>query len=158
MALYDTIDLQWSWDGDISIGPDGDLADTKDDLIQSFVNEIQTVIKSEIGDWEQHPTLGANLSNFRGESNSRENARKMERQIISRLGGSGIVKSEDLAVRIIPTGRYEIMIMIRINAAATSRNSLRTGEPISVNLIYNSSEDSVFFLPETDLERSFRGF
>jgi len=153
VARYDAYDCSWSWDGDLSVGEDGDLADNKDDAIQSLVNEIRTVIRSETGDWQFYPQLGADLSDFLGEPNNRETGKAIEDRIISSLVGLGIVTRGDLSVRVMPVEAHAVMITITVNAEATADNSLVVGEPILVSLVYDSIEDSVFFLSVGELER-----
>lgn len=156
MANYDSNDLDWTWDGDFIIGENGDLQDTADDFIRSLETEVRTIVRSEFSDWEKHPVLGTNLSDFRGEPNTRETAEAMKSQIISRLVASGIVKRGDVTVRIVPTGPHEVLVMIRIAAASTPGNRLEVGENLVISFSYDSLEDSIFFLPVNQLERDAR--
>jgi len=149
---YDTLDLDFSWDGDLVLGSDGDLGDNRDDGIRSLENEIRTVVKSEMGDWQHHPSLGANLSEFRGEPNTREIGKKIEQRVVSSLTNTGIVRLEDLKVRVVPTSVHAILIIITVTAQATPYNRLSQGESIVVSLSYDSLEDSVFFLPPSRTE------
>lgn len=158
MANYDANDLDWSWDGDFYLGEDGDIKTADDDLVRSLENEIQTVLKSEFDDWESHPTLGANLSDFRGEPNTRETGKAIEERVLSRLTSINLVKAEDISVRVTPTSRTQVMIAITIRATPTPNNRLSIGEPIVVVLTYDTLEDSVFFLPTSKLDRDSRGF
>lgn len=158
MANYDTLDLDWSWDGDFYIGEDGDIKTNDDDLVRSLENEIQTVLKSEFDDWESHPTLGANLSDFRGEPNTRETGRAIEERVISRLTSINLVKAEDIAVRVTPTSSSQVMIAISVRAVPTPSNRLNLGERILTTLLYDTLEDSVFFIPTSKLDRDSRGF
>lgn len=156
MANYDSNDLDWTWDGDFIVGEDGDLKDTSDDFIKSLETEIRTVMRSESSEWEKHPMLGCNLSDFRGEPNTREVADLMKAQITSELIASGVVKRGDVDVRIIPTGPHEILVMINVSVASSPRNRLGPGEQLTLTFSYDSLEDSVFFLPVDQLERDAR--
>ena len=156
MANYDSNDLDFTWDGDYIVGEDGDLGDTKDDYLRSFVTEIRTIVRSEFSDWEKYPLLGCNLSDFCGEPNSRQTAANMQERIISQIVSIGIVKRGDITVRIIPTGPNEVLVMLKISTAATELNSLTPGEPLVISYSYNSLEDSIFFLPIDQLEREAR--
>jgi Fe2+ transport system protein FeoA len=156
VANYDSVDLDFTWDGDYFVGKDGDIADTSDDLIRSLENEIHTVLRSEFGDWERDIVVGANMSEFRGEPNTRETGKQVEDRIRSRLVAIGIVQGEDLNVRVIPVGPHKVMIVIHINVTATSGNRLEIGEPLAVSLTYDSLEDSVFFLEVDQAERNAR--
>lgn len=155
MANYDSVDLDFTWDGDFSVGIDGDFADNKDDLIRSLENEIHTVMRSEFDDWEKHPNLGANLSEFRGEPNSRENGRRMEERIRSRLVAIRLVSDEDVDVRVVPVQIHQVLVMVAVRATSTPNNRLEAGQPVVVQFIYDSLEDSVFYLPPSELARNF---
>ena len=50
MADYDSIDLDFTWDGDYVVGIDGDLGDTSKDLLQSLENEVRDILKAEFND------------------------------------------------------------------------------------------------------------
>ncbi len=157
MANYDAIDLSWTWDGDFIIGEDGDLADTSADYLSSLENEVRTVMRSEFTDWQEHPILGCQLSDFRGEPNTRATADAIKMRIISRLTAIGIVRQEDLSVRIVPVHAHQVLVLIDISAAATVNNGLEVGESLIVAFTYDSLEDSVFFLPPNQLELDFKG-
>lgn len=147
MGNYDSIDLDWTWDGDFILGDDGDLKDTSDDLIRSLENEIMTLVKSETTDWEINPTFAADLSDFLGEPNSRENGGRIEDRVRLKLASTGLVLSGDMEVRVVPVGAHEIMIIISVQALATSGNRLVLGEPVTIRLLYDTIENSKFFFP-----------
>jgi hypothetical protein len=153
--IYDAIDVNWSFDGDFSVGNDGDLGDTHDDLIQAKVQEIQSLVKSEVGDWKAHPGFAATLSDYRGEPNTREVGKQIEKRISFSLISNNVVRPEDLDVRVVPVGIHEVIIFIKVNAMATNRNSLQLGQPIVVTVVYNTVEDSVWFRPQDQTEREY---
>jgi len=154
MALYDSIDLNFSWDGDYIRGKDGDLEDTSDDYILSIINEIRNIVKSETLEWEKDPTLGANLADFQGEPNSRETGIAIERRIIGSITNLNIVRSGDLNVRVVPVNIEQVLIIINLNAQPTPGNSLSAGEPVKITLVYDTVERSVFFLPLNQIARA----
>jgi len=145
--------LTFTYDGDYTVGKDGDLGDTSADLIQSKIQEIQSIIKSEVGDWKAHPSFATTLSDYRGEPNTRETGKAMEQRVKSSLISNNVVRPEDLDVRVTPIGIHEVAIFIRVNAMATNRNSLELGQPVVVAVVYNSVEDSVWFKPQDQRER-----
>ena len=49
MGFYDSIDLDWSWDGDFDTGDDNDLKDTSDDYIRSLETPLFKVRPGDIG-------------------------------------------------------------------------------------------------------------
>jgi hypothetical protein len=158
MANYDNIDFSWSWSGDYEIDGSGDLKDTSFDYIQSLKNEIMTIVKSEVGDWKASPNYAATLSDYVGEPNTRENGKSIEERITSALTSNSVVNRGDLQVRVVPVNIHQVMVMIRVQAQSTAQNSLVVGEPISVNLVYDSNENNIFFMPSNLVEREKKGF
>ena len=158
MGLYDSIDLNWQWFGDYAIGKDGDLADTSNDALLSLANEIQTVCAAEFDDWAMDPNVGAGLSDFVGEANDRATGKAIENRLLSRIVAIGIVRPEDMKVRVVPVGRNEIMATITVNATATSLNNLRPGEALTVTLLYDTVEQEVFFFEYAESSRTARSF
>lgn len=155
MANYDEVDCAWTWDGDYAISDNGDLADTKSDGLQSLQNEIHTLLRSEFGDWEKHPVHASNLSDFRGEANTRQTAAAIEERIVSAITSSGLIAESDISLRITPVHQHQVLILIRINAAATPNNNLEPGDSLVVSFTYDSLEDSIFFLPPSDSAKQF---
>ena len=157
IANYDSIDSDWTWDGDFIRGNDGDFKDTSDDYIKSLRNELHSLLRSEFDDWELHPNFATNISEYRGEPNNRPIADAMRDRIKSRIVAAGLVYMEDLDVRIVPVGQSQVLTIIRINATATPANGLIVGEPLTVHFLYDSLEDSVFFLPPSKYEEEYIG-
>lgn len=147
MANYDSVDLDFTWDGDYRVADDGDLMDTSDDYTRSFVNEITTVVKADVLDWELDPTIGSTLSDFVGEANTRDNGEAIEERVRLSLIDAGIVDPEDLFVRVIPLSIHRIMISISVLTLATPNNRLSTGEPIIVTLVFDTTEGGIFVQP-----------
>lgn len=156
MGIYNAIDLQWEYDGDFAVGKDGDLKDTSYDEIQALIQEVQSVVRSKFKDWKAHPSLTANLQEFRGEPNTRQTGKRIEERIFSTLVNNSIVQAGDLNVRVVPVHIHQVAVLIRISALATPQNSLVLGQPIVITLIYDSVEDSVFYIPENKLEEDYR--
>ena len=155
MARLDEVDLYWSYDGDFGVGKDGDLLDTSDDLIQAKVQEIQSIVKSEIGDWKYHPNFAATLSDFVGKPNSRTTGTDIRDRIISVLVSNNVLSAGDFDVRVVPVDIHSVLVMIKVFAMATERNSLEQGQPIVVSLVYDTNEGSALYLPESQIERNY---
>lgn len=147
MGNYNSVDLDFSWDGDFIIGKDGDLGDTSDDHLRALVNDIRDCVKSELGDWEKDPQFACDLAEFRGEANTRATGKAIENRVKSKIASIGLVKSEDLQVRVVPVHINQVAVMIKVSAIATSDNHLQVGEPILVNFVYDTTEHDIFFLP-----------
>lgn len=160
MANYDSIDAKWTWDGDYVVGFDGDIggSEADGDYLESLLTEIHTVLRSEFDDWQLDPNVGTNLSDFRGEPNDRETAVRIEQRIKGRLAAARILKAEDIAVRVVPTGRHEVLIIISLNVTSTPQNNLEPGQPLVVSVVYDTLEDSVFFLDESQESRAGRSY
>lgn len=144
-TVYDNIDAIWEWNGDYSIGPDGDLANTEFDQVQDVIQQIRIVVASSLGDWEEHPTRGADLDEFIGEGNTRITAERIQNRINSILVAHNVVRSEDLTVRVVPVGPHEVFITVSVDAAATDNNSVRT-DSIVVSLVFDYNERGIFFV------------
>jgi hypothetical protein len=153
MANYDTIDIDFTWDGDFVKGKDGDLGDTSDDHIRSLVNEIQSVVKSVFKDWEKDPHVAGDLDDYKGEPNSKDTGRQIENRVKSRLVAVPLVQPQDVQVRVVPVHVNQIMVIIRIQAVATPNNSLKPGEPVVVTFLYDSMEHDIFFLPPAQKDK-----
>jgi hypothetical protein len=145
---YDGIDLKFGWNGDFMPGSDGDLADTAPDQIQFFIQQIQTVVASNLGDWEEHPALAADLETFVGEANTRDTALKIRTKVRDALVLNKIVLAQDVDVRVVPIGIYSVFIGIQARALPTPNNSLRTDNVI-VSLVFDYSERVTLFLDPT---------
>lgn len=153
MANYDSVDLDWSWDGDYAFDENGDIKDTSKDFLRSIVNEVATVVKSETQDWEKDITLGANLADFQGQPNTAQVGEAIQDRIKSALVNQNIIQSGDISVRVTPVHANQVLIMIRINVEPTTRNGLRPGDPVKIDLIYDTLENGIFFLLDNNLKR-----
>lgn len=155
MAIYDSIDADFSFDGDYDIGSDGDIKDTSSDYLKSLTNEIHSIMKSEIGDWEKHPLYATDLTEEVGKPNNQITGRSIEQKVRSALISNNIVKSQDLAVRVVPVGLNQVLILLNISVQATPQNGLNPGQTLSVALSYDTLESTVFFLPSNQTKLAF---
>lgn len=149
MANYDNIDLQYGYDGDFVLGADGDLKDTSSDALVCIQQEIQTVCNSEPGDWELYPGRGAGLADFIGESNSKTTATLLHDRVKIALVSQNVVSSGDLQVKIIPVHANRVLVILRVNASATPYNSLKDGELLVTQLLFDYREQGVMFYEKT---------
>jgi hypothetical protein len=145
---YDSIDFAWTGNGDLSF-EEGDIADTSSDTLLSTVQEIQTVCRSSLQDWEIWPGIGAGLDDFIGEANTEETSNLIHDRLRLAIISQGIVDEEDLLITIVPTHRFEVLIIIRVDAIATPYNSLANGNLLVVQAVYDYMEKGIFFLLET---------
>lgn len=139
---YDSIDLDFTWDGDLLLDKQGDLKDTSDDMLLSFKNEITSLIKSDLSDWREEPGLGADLGDFIGEPNIIETGSRIENRVKSAL--LPIAIESDIAVRVVPVGVHRVLIMINIQVLSTPENGLRAGDTIDISFVYDYFERGIF--------------
>ena len=111
MALnYDAIDLIWSTPGDYIIGPDGDLADTRFDVLLAIAQDLYDRCKSDTGDWQEIPLMGATLSDFAGEPNTAANGRSIRDRLWNALQVYGTISGSDLSIDVFPVAKDKIAI------------------------------------------------
>jgi len=139
---YDSVDFDFTWDGDLVLDTQGDLKDTSSDLLMSIKNEIFTVVKSSLGDWREDINVGADLDDFIGEPNSRDTAEGIETRLRSAL--SEILAVQDLGIRIIPVNIYKILIVLTLEVLPTPQNGLKAGTTIKITFLYDYLEKGVY--------------
>jgi hypothetical protein len=147
---YDSIDLDFTWDGDFLADQQGDLKDTSEDLLLSFKNEVFTIVKSDLQDWREDPSVGADLGDFIGEPNTSDTGKAIEQRIRNAL--TIIATPNDLDVRVIPVGIHRVLIVLNIQVLATEDNGLKAGDAVTVSFLYDYFERGVF-VPLDDLNK-----
>ena len=143
---YDTIDLRWTWNGDYAIDTKGDLKDTVEDGLLSLKQELHTIAASELGDWEVYPGLGATLSDYVGEPNSRETANAINDRLRVAITTAGIVLEEDLDIKVVPIHRHRVLVIIRVNAMSTANNDLENNRLAVTALLFDFLEHGIWVL------------
>jgi len=154
-GFYDSIDMRWDDNGDYLLSEDGDFQDTSSDTIESFVAEIKSVLRSELGDWEKHPNYAADLREFIGEPNNPETAKRIENRIIYSLVQNNVVSRSDVSARLVPTRPDTGLVILTIQAMPTETNSLGESGTVSVVFAFNLIEGGILFL---DSERKINLF
>jgi len=139
---YDSVDLDFSWDGDLLLDNQGDIKDTSEDLLLSIRNEMFTIVKSSLGDWKEDITVGADLDDFVGESNSRETAENIKIRLESSL--SQLVSVSDVEIRVTPVSIYKVLISLSLAVLATAENRIQSGTVISATFLYDYLEKGVY--------------
>lgn len=141
MRSYRVIDLEWKWNGDITISHSGDLNDTSGDSVASFVQEVQTRLRSDMKDWQIHPHIGASLSDLIGEPNTQAIAEEGETRIRSALTRDAFCDAGLINIRYLPVDRHQILYNIRINLPG-----LEDEERLKFSLLFDTNEYDVMFL------------
>lgn len=134
-------DFRWTWNGDIVIGASGDIKDTREHDLMSFVQEVKTRVRSELYDWQLHPHLGAALSDLLGEANNKELAERGKARIISSLIRNGLVARRFIKVSYAPVDRHHLMYRLAITIP-----DMIEGEQIELSLLLDTSEFEILFL------------
>ena len=140
---YDAVDFNTTEDWDLKISENGDIAVTDTDLILSLKQQVIGILKSEEGDFQLYPTLAANLSDFIGEPNSRENAKRIEQRIKSILINGNIVQKGDLEVIVNAVTSDTVAIEILIGAIPTMYNSVE--REVSMSFFFSSSDGNILW-------------
>jgi hypothetical protein len=141
--VYDKIDLGWSFQGDLYLGDDGDIADTKHDPLRSAVQEVRTRVKSEQGDWKMYPELGATVRDFVGKMNNKKTAEALKTRIISALAQHGFVDPQDLKIMYAPISQDTLIVRITLRVAPTPQNA--NSSTIGISFLYNYTENNVLY-------------
>tara|TARA_Y100000310_G_scaffold234993_1_gene238014 strand:+ start:12771 stop:13235 length:465 start_codon:yes stop_codon:yes gene_type:complete len=144
-ANYDSVDLSFTWNGDYEFDG-GDLADTSDDHIQAFQQDLATIVASSEQDWENYPYRAAGVDDWVGEPNTRRTAIALKERVNIALVSSGVVADGDLTVKVVPVHIHRVLIVLGIKALATQFNSLEVGSRLTVALLFDSMEHQVSFL------------
>ena len=145
-SVYDSVDMRWTWNGDYSLGHDGDLADTSTDVLLSLLQDIHDICASAAQDWELLPNWGAQLDDFIGEPNVRSRANQLHDRVRLALTNTNTVAERDLQIRVIPVHRHKVMILIAVQVVATAQNQLNsTTNKVRTALVFDFVEQGMLF-------------
>jgi hypothetical protein len=139
---YDSVDLDFTWDGDFLLDKQGDLKDTSEDLLLSFKNEIFTIVKSDLTDWREDPSVGADLGDFVGEPNTIDTAKEIQNRVKNSL--LLIATESDISVRVVPVGIHRVLVALQVQVLPTAENGLRSGDVATVSFLYDYFERGIF--------------
>lgn len=134
--IYDKMDLYWGFDGDLLVGPEGDLYAPEDDVLRSLVQEVRTRIMGDQQDWELYPDVGAGLSDLIGQPNNKTTAESGKAKIIAALTRDGLVSAGDISIKYMPIGPYNLLYRLSIATAPTDANYQNESIDISVLFDY----------------------
>jgi hypothetical protein len=124
--LYDAVDLFWDGsNGDFAIGTNGDLASTEFDPLQAIAQELYSRVKADRGDWLEAPLIGATLSEFVGERNTRDTGAAIKKRILSAMATHGTISASDLSVDVVPISKdsVAVVLQLRVMPTVTNKNS-----------------------------------
>ncbi len=142
MAIYDQIDLSWdAMNGDLELGPEGDIGDTSRDVLKAFRAEIQNRVKSTFGDWRIHPNLAASLDTLIGQPFNTQTAEDGIAKIITALTVNNFVSRPDISVRWFPMDRNKVLYDMKIKVTPTALNG--NSRELGFTFMYDSFENEV---------------
>lgn len=142
-GYYDGVDLFWdTGNGDFALSADGDLASTDFDPLQSILQDVCSRVKGERGEWLDAPLIGASLSEFSGERNTREIGNAIKKRVISALGAYGTVSASDISIEVYPTSPSVVAIDLQLRVQPTRAN--RNSRVIKKTFIYNFIENNIY--------------
>ena len=142
--VYDKIDLYWTFEEDLIIGPEGDLYDTSEDPLRSLIQEAKTRIQGDQEDWELYPDVGAGLSDLIGEPNNKITAENGKAKIIAALTRDGLVASSDISIRYMPVGPHSLLYKLVIAVTPTDLNYQT--EYIDVKVLFDYMDGNLHFV------------
>ena len=140
MLPIKVIDLRWSASGDLVIGKDGDLGDTKSSISLSFIQEIKTRIKSSTYDWATQPHIGASLPDLLGRLNNRETAEDGKARIMNSLTQDSFLDPGSVQVNYAPISPTTILFTLTISTP------FRDIGMLTFNTLVDIEESSVVFV------------
>jgi len=138
---YDGIDLLWSNVGDFAIGHDGDIADTRFDVLLAVSQDVYDRAKSDLRDWKEIPLVGANISDFAGEPNTERNGNLLKRRVLNSMIPYGVIDVVDVTVDVWPIGIDRVQGEITLRVAPTLRN--KNSQLVKQRILYDYSENHV---------------
>ena len=142
--IYDKTDLYWTFDGDLLVGPEGDLYSTEEDPLRSLIQEVKTRIMGDQEDWELYPDVGSGLSDLIGEPNNKATAESGKAKIIAALTRDGLVASSDIGIKYMPTGPYSLFYKLVIATAATDQNYQT--EYVEIKVLFDYLSGNLHFI------------
>jgi hypothetical protein len=113
MGLYNAYDIAVSPSGDLVLDSTGDFSLTYASGV--LKQDISFRIRTNPGELETHPEVGAGLDSLVGEPNTRETSKDGEGRIINSLIYDGMVRNADLYVRGVPINNESIMYYVFVN-------------------------------------------
>ena len=140
--VYDNIDFFWSFDGDLSLDDNSDIRDTSYDRLRSIRQVIETIVKSDKGDWRLQQNLGGNLSTFVGEKNSRALGDRIRKQLISAFMIDGIFDISDLTIKIVPLSISTILIRVELYFLSNER--VKESNKLNLTFAYDYVDNNVY--------------
>lgn len=111
---YITNDFYFSEDGDFILSANRDIQETSSDPYRSLFQEIKARLNYNRGEWPNN--LGANITDFNGKENTRENAEKIKLRMTTELTRNGFLNIKDFNITIVPLSSETLLAIINIKS------------------------------------------
>lgn len=120
--IYNLKDLRLSIDGDLVIGPDGDL-----DVVRAgeLVSQDAMIrLRTYFNEAPLMPNIGSVVADFAGFPNTRETGEAIEEAVIEALTTKGYIQAEYLYVAVVPVPEDSGKLLLVIDPDTQTENSL----------------------------------
>lgn len=135
-------DLFFSSEGDYAIDENRkDLLDTSLLKLRNRVQQASTRIQSNKGDWRHQPSVGADLGDFFGASNTQEVGNKLRTRILNELTKEGLFSPGEVQIEVVPLSKTELACMVWVTPS---------GETSSIFLNYLMNLSSNMLIPRSN--------
>ena len=125
------------------IAGDGEVFTTEFDPLRSLVQESQTRIESDQGDWVVFAATGANLRDYVGEANNPYIAEAIKTRIHGALTRDGFINNSVSNIQYMPIDRDKLLFRITVTVAPTALNN--GSQKLTLTSVYKYSDNNVSF-------------
>lgn len=138
MNKYNVInDYYFTEDGDFLLDASTeDLRDTKNDNYRGFIQKIYTVVSSQKRDWRLSPNLGANISDFLGQPNTRELGQALKNRLFFALTANNFINPVDLEIFVFPRSKESIVAIISVTPPDAQTK-------VRLSFVYNTKDNTL---------------
>lgn len=131
MSKFTDIDLWLTEQGDLDVDSSGDLETTEDSFGRAVLQEIRNRLRSNLGDWKLHESLGSNLQRFIGAPLNADTLGLIVAQIEQALSFDGFLR----------IGEFQIVTLQMTREIAIFRIIVQTSEgELSTSIGYDSDQ------------------
>ena len=141
-GYYDGSDLLWTDDGDLHRGREGDIASTDFDALLAIFQDIYDRAKSDAGDYSETPYIGATLSDYVGEPNTRETGAAIQRALYTAMRAGGYIDVGDISINVFPVSPDAVSVRMEMRVQPTSWN--QNSRIVEVEFTYNFAENHIY--------------
>lgn len=133
-------DLLLSDNGDLQVAANGDLKLAGP--IRTAKQDVATRIRTQIGEWDLHPSFGSNLARFYGERNNRENAERMKTGVYRSLVRDSRFRDGSVFVEVAPVGKEEVVVLVQLTDSVEGE-TVENSDAILTTFLFNYQEGDI---------------